>query len=107
MPFRDYDFDGDALFKMTAAYDAVVARLYLQTDDPRTSTLAANIVALAAEGERDVEKLTERVASDLNRLYELPTGQLRRTRSTAAGNTQSLKGAPLRKAPGLRACTGT
>ena len=31
----------------------------------------------------------------------------RRTRSIAAGSTQSLKGAPLRKAPGLRASTGT
>jgi hypothetical protein len=32
---------------------------------------------------------------------------LRRIRSIAAGSTQSLKGAPLRKAPGLRASTGT
>ena len=32
---------------------------------------------------------------------------LRRTRSMAAGSTQSLKGAPLRRAPGLRASTGT
>ena len=32
---------------------------------------------------------------------------LRRTRSIAAGRIQSLKGAPLRKAPGLRARTGT
>ena len=32
---------------------------------------------------------------------------LRRTRSRAAGRTQSLNGAPLRKAPGLRARTGT
>jgi hypothetical protein len=34
-------------------------------------------------------------------------GELRRTRSIAAGSTQSLKGAPMRKAPGLRASTGT
>jgi hypothetical protein len=32
---------------------------------------------------------------------------LRRTRSSAAGSTQSLNGAPLRSAPGLRARTGT
>ena len=32
---------------------------------------------------------------------------LRRTRSSAAGSTQSLNGAPLRSAPGLRASTGT
>ena len=31
---------------------------------------------------------------------------LRRTRSSAAGSTQSLNGAPLRSAPGLRARTG-
>ena len=30
-------------------------------------------------------------------------GELARTRSSAAGNTQSLNGAPLRRAPGLRA----
>ena len=32
---------------------------------------------------------------------------LRLTRSSAVGNTQSLNGAPLRRAPGLRARTGT
>ena len=31
----------------------------------------------------------------------------KQARSIAAGRTQSLKGAPLRKAPGLRASTGT
>jgi len=36
---------------------------------------------------------------------ELPS--LRRTRSNAVGSTQSLNGAPLRSAPGLRASTGT
>ena len=34
-------------------------------------------------------------------------GELARTRSIAAGSTQSLNGAPLRSAPGLRASTGT
>jgi hypothetical protein len=33
--------------------------------------------------------------------------QVCRTRSITAGNTESLKGAPLRKALGLRASTGT
>jgi hypothetical protein len=66
MPFRNYtQFDGDALFKMRAAYDAVVARLNLKSGDPRTSRLAAQIAALAAEGERDVEKLTEQAAAGL------------------------------------------
>ena len=32
---------------------------------------------------------------------------LRRMRSSPAGSSQSLNGAPLRKAPGLRASTGT
>jgi hypothetical protein len=35
------------------------------------------------------------------------TGKFRRTRSKGAGSTQSLNGAPLRKAPGLRARIGT
>lgn len=66
MPFRNYtQFDGEALFKMRAAYDAVVARLRIKSDDPRTSKLAAKIAALAAEGERDVEKLAEQAAKDL------------------------------------------
>ena len=37
----------------------------------------------------------------------LEPASLRRTRSSAAGSTQSLNGAPLRSAPGLRASTGT
>ena len=44
---------------MTAAYDAVVARLQLKSNDPLTGKLAAKIANLAAEGERDVGKLTE------------------------------------------------
>ena len=35
------------------------------------------------------------------------SGELASDPLIAAGNTQSLKGAPLRKAPGLRASTGT
>jgi hypothetical protein len=66
MPLRDYaHFDGDTLARMRAAYDAVVARLDLKSDDPRTSNLAAIIAALAAEGERDVDRLTERAAAGL------------------------------------------
>jgi hypothetical protein len=41
------------------------------------------------------------------RLQSSAPASLRRTRSIAAGSTQSLKGVPLRKAPGLRASTGT
>jgi hypothetical protein len=44
---------------------------------------------------------------DICRLPSSAPASLRRTRSIAAGSTQSLKGAPLRKAPVLRASTGT
>lgn len=46
-------------------------------------------------------------------LHHLPVAVRRgaqlgsRTRSMAAGSTQCLNGAPLRRAPGLRASTGT
>ena len=59
MPFRNYtQFDSAALKAMTTAYDAVVARLRLKSDDPLTGKLAAKIANLA-EGQRDVGKLTE------------------------------------------------
>ena len=60
MPFRNYtQFDTATLNVMTAAYDAAVARLQLKSDNPLTGKLAAKIASLAAEGERDVGKLTE------------------------------------------------
>jgi hypothetical protein len=45
--------------------------------------------------------------STICRLPSSTPASLCRTRSMAAGSTQSLNGAPLRKAPGLRASTGT
>jgi hypothetical protein len=45
--------------------------------------------------------------STICRLPSSTPASLRRIRSMAAGSTQSLKGAPLRRAPGLRASTGT
>jgi hypothetical protein len=45
--------------------------------------------------------------STICRLPSSMLASLRRTRSMAAGSTHFLKGAPLRKAPGLRASTGT
>jgi methyl-accepting chemotaxis protein len=51
-----------------------------------------------------------RTALRMSTICRLPSSapaSLRRMRSIAAGSTQSLKGAPLRKAPGLRASTGT
>jgi hypothetical protein len=60
MPFRDYtQFDAKTLKAMTAAYDAVVARLHIQSSDPVTSKVAAKIIGLVNAGERDVGKLTE------------------------------------------------
>jgi hypothetical protein len=67
MPFRDYtQFDTETLRVMTAAYDAVVARLNIQSGDPLTSKLATKIVALADAGERDVGKLTEQALVGLS-----------------------------------------
>ena len=66
MPFRDYpQFDGELLKAMTDAYDAVVARLRLRPDDPRTGKLASMIVQLAKAGVRDVDKLTEQARMGL------------------------------------------
>ena len=66
MPFRNYtQFDGATLDKMREAYDAVVRRLALKSDDPRTGRLAAKIAALAAEGERDVGRLTDQALIEL------------------------------------------
>jgi hypothetical protein len=66
MPFRNYtQFDTETLKVMTTAYDAVVARLKLQPNDPRTGRLAAKIVTLVSDGERNVGKLTDQASSDL------------------------------------------
>lgn len=66
MPFRNYtQFDTATLDVMRAAYDAVMLRLNLKNDNPLTSRLAAKIAALAAEGERDVGKLTEQALTGL------------------------------------------
>jgi hypothetical protein len=68
MPFRDYtQFDAATLDKMAAAYDAVVKRLDIKSDNPLTGTLAARIAALAAEGERDVGKLTDQALLAMGR----------------------------------------
>jgi hypothetical protein len=65
-PFRNYtQFDAETLKVMAAAYDAVAARLKLQPNDPRTGRLAAKIITLASEGERNVGKLTEKASTNL------------------------------------------
>lgn len=58
MPFRDLEvFDDDALRAMTQAFAAVCDRLGLQLDDPERQEVAAQIIELAARGERDPGKL--------------------------------------------------
>jgi hypothetical protein len=66
MPFRDYSgFDPAALDGMTKAYDSAVAKLDMQSTDPRTSKLAALIVSLVSTGERDPDKLCEGAVAQL------------------------------------------
>jgi len=66
MPFHSYNqFDSATLDIMAAAYDAAVERLAIKSDNPLTSMLAAKIAALAAEGDRDVGKLTEKALAGL------------------------------------------
>jgi hypothetical protein len=66
MPFRDFtQFDAATLQVMTAAYDAVVARLGIKKDDPLTGKLAAKIVELVIAGERELERLTDKALAAL------------------------------------------
>lgn len=66
MPFRNFkDFDYEMLQTMTAAYDAVVAKLNLKPTDPRTGRLAIRIVELARAGVLDVDKLADQARAGL------------------------------------------
>jgi hypothetical protein len=66
MPFRHIkDIDLETVRTMTAAYDAVVARLRLKPEDPRTGKLATIIVQLARAGVLDVDRLTEQARAGL------------------------------------------
>ena len=68
VPFRDYSgFNAATLQAMTAAYDDAIAKLNIKGADPRTGLLAAEIAALAAEGERDPVKLCEAVLANLHK----------------------------------------
>ena len=60
MPFRDYaGFDLDTMRLMNRVYDAAFARLSLDTSDPATSTLAAMIVQMVRDGERNPATLCD------------------------------------------------
>lgn len=61
MSFRDYTgFDLETMRIMNRAYDAAFARLSLDTSNPATSALAALIVTMVRDGERDPAKLCDR-----------------------------------------------
>jgi hypothetical protein len=66
MPFRsETEFNGETLRIMTAAYDAVVARLRLKPEDPRTGKLATIIVQLAKAGVLNVDRLADQARAGL------------------------------------------
>jgi hypothetical protein len=66
VPFRDYSgFSAETLRNMTAAYDTAIAKLNIKSSDPLTGKLAAAIVAVASEGERDPGRLCERALARL------------------------------------------
>src|ERR1700730_700765 len=69
-------------------------------------TPLASVSAQAASPAGSPSASTAVRMSTICRLPSSAPASLRRTRSIDAGSTQSLKGAPLRKAPGLRASTG-
>ena len=57
---NDHSFGPEDIASLTAAFEAVLARLAL-TDrkDPRSTALAKAIIQLAEEGERDPERLRD------------------------------------------------
>ena len=66
MPFKnEIRFTTENLQEMTAAYDPVVARLKLKSDDPRRGKLATLIVQLAQAGIVDAEKLADQARAGL------------------------------------------
>jgi hypothetical protein len=66
MPFRNnLEFDLDTRTRMTAAYDAALAKLGIDGNDPLSSKLAATIVGLASEGIHEVTALVETAVARL------------------------------------------
>jgi len=82
-------------------------RLLLHAFRKRGVVELAQRVDVASEVEAIIRIGIARTVSIICRLPLWAPASLRRTRSIAAGSIQSLKGAPLRKALGLRASTGT
>ena len=85
---------------------AAIARRWIDVDavdaivDMPNSAVVLAVQQLAKEHNRVL--LVSTAGTPISRAKHL-----RRTLSIAAGSTQSLKGTPLRRAPGLRASTGT
>ena len=68
MPFTGYKHVGPgALEVMTKVYDAVIGKLNIPPNDPRTSQIAARIVALVSAGESDVAALSDKVCAELSK----------------------------------------
>lgn len=66
MPFRnEKQFTSADVQAMTAAYDAVVAKLKLTPEDPRRGKLVALIVQLAKAGIVDTDKLADQARAGL------------------------------------------
>jgi hypothetical protein len=62
MPFRHLSqISLDERRGLTEAFDKVCARLALSAEDPRRSVLAAKIVELASQGERNPDALVEAI----------------------------------------------
>ena len=60
MPFSKYDcFNSDTLKIMAEAYDAAVARLGINSSDPRTGKISAQIASLVSAGQFDPEILCD------------------------------------------------
>jgi hypothetical protein len=60
-----HQFDTSTLDTMAAAYDAIVVKLEIKSDDPRTSKLATKIAELAMAGERDLQQLSNKALTFL------------------------------------------
>jgi hypothetical protein len=67
MPFSKYNIDPEHIEAMRAAFYRVCDALLLKgdRDDPMTEIIADKIVALAAAGEHDGQRLAEHVLNDL------------------------------------------
>ena len=75
------------------------------TSDECTPSVIACAQAASTAGSPSVS--TAASTATIWRSPSLEPASLRRTRSSAGGSTQCLNGAPLRRAPGLRASAGT